>query len=153
MSRSTGSLVDLSSSDARWETGAAPVTDAPSELLSPTSDNAIVPWHARYQGKEVIARPLGFFFREFERLGLSTDLLMADISLTREELTSRHGRIDWDTMRIMMRNVGRVWDDEELIDAGKRLNSSAWIRPFALVARLLFSADELYRWNTFASSC
>ena len=97
-------------------------------------------------GREVLSRPIGFFFSEVERRGHSPELLVEGIDLSREQLCARHGRIDWASFRTLMRNLGRILSDEELVDAGARMARSPWVQPFTAVTRLVFSCEGAYRW-------
>ncbi len=97
-------------------------------------------------GREVLRRPLEFFYRELERQGHPADLLEEGVGLTRKELCRRTGRIDWETFRRFLSNVGKVWDDDELVEAGKRMTCSPWQAHFASVVSLLFSTRGLYRY-------
>ncbi len=98
-------------------------------------------------GSEVSCRPIGFCFREFEKQGHPTDSLLEGIEHSRETLCARNGRVDWASFRQLLINVGRVWDDDELIEAGRRMCTSRWVQPFGAAARLIHSCDDLYRWN------
>jgi PAS domain S-box-containing protein len=46
-----------------------------------------------------------------------------------------------------MSNASQIWSDEELVDIGRAFMRSPWARPISVVARLLYSAADFYRWT------
>ncbi len=98
-------------------------------------------------GREVLCRPLSFFFREFERQGFDPQRLLDGVEHSRTRMCDRHARVDWESCHRLLTNAGREWDDAALIDVGKRITFSRWLYPFAAVARLMYSCRDIYRWN------
>ncbi len=98
-------------------------------------------------GREVLCRPVSFFFREFERQGLDPQRLLDGVEHSRTRMGDRHARVDWESFHRLLTNAGREWDDAALIDVGKRITFSRWLYPFAAVARLMYSCRDIYRWN------
>ena len=45
-----------------------------------------------------------------------------------------------------MTNASQIWSDEELVTIGCKFMQSAWMRPVAIIGRLLYSAADFYRW-------
>ncbi len=64
-----------------------------------------------------------------------------------QHLRSKHERIDWEAFRIFLRNGKRFWTDEDLARLGGAWIDSPFFRPFRLIARMLFSPKQLYRWT------
>jgi PAS domain S-box-containing protein len=98
-------------------------------------------------GREVSCRGLEFFFRKVEEEGGAADTLLDGLSYSRSHLCDGHARIDWASECRLVRNFAHGRTDAELVDIGRELTQSRWIRPFAAVGRLLFTSADLYRWN------
>ncbi len=96
--------------------------------------------------KEVSCQALDFLFREVRRTGRSSEKLFAGIPYTEAHLRNRHERIEWDVFLNIMENAARLWSPEDFIAMGGAFLRSPWLRPAALVARLLFTAKDFYRW-------
>jgi two-component system, cell cycle sensor histidine kinase and response regulator CckA len=86
---------------------------------------------------------------QFARLvaeGASPTVLAEGSGYTAEELMSPHGRISWEGFHRVMENTGRRWTDEELRAIGGTVPSAPFLRPFVVVARLLYTVSEVYQW-------
>ena len=97
-------------------------------------------------GREVSCRAVGIFFQKLEQQHLPPERLLRGVSYPLSFLLNKHERIDWTTFRTLMANAGKVWSDEVLVQIGRSWVQSPWARPFAVVARLLFTAGDFYRW-------
>jgi hypothetical protein len=96
--------------------------------------------------KEVSCKVIDVFFRELGKKGLSPERLASNTGLSVAQLRNKHERIDWDVFLKFMRNVGGVWSADELVALGSSFFDAPYIRPFSVIARLLFSAPDFYQW-------
>ncbi|MCP3979127.1 MAG: response regulator [bacterium] len=118
----------------------------PSDVPDRRDGAARVSAGSPFSGDEIACRPLGFFISELERQGHSADILLDGLGLTRDDINSFHGRIDWESSRRMWTNLRSVWSDDDFVAAGRRMVRSRWIQPFFAIARLIFTTSDLYRW-------
>ena len=95
---------------------------------------------------EVSCRPLDVYFRAAKGRGVPAERLAEGTGYALEHLRDKHQRITWGAFVVFMRNVGAVWTAEEIEDIGTAFFRSPFVRPFAVVARLLFDTLEFYRW-------
>ena len=96
--------------------------------------------------KEVSCRIVQVFFRELQARKLSPDVLVTGTGCELQHFLDRSERIDWDVFCRFFRNIQEVWSDEELVELGGMFMRSRYFRPFFAIGRLMFSAEELYRW-------
>src|SRR5712692_9757915 len=96
--------------------------------------------------KEVSCKVLDLFFRELRKKGLVPERLASDTGLSVAQLRNKHERIDWATFLTFMSNVGKIWSEDELVQMGSSFFDTPYVRPFSVVARLLFSGPEFYAW-------
>src|SRR5229473_990826 len=96
--------------------------------------------------KEVSCKVLDLFFRELRKKGLVPERLASDTGLSVAQLRNKHERIDWATFLTFMSNVGKIWSEDELVQMGSSFFDTPYVRPFSVIARLLFSGPEFYAW-------
>lgn len=97
--------------------------------------------------KEVSCRVLDVFFREASKKNVDSSLFAQGTPYPIEHFRNKHERIAWSDFVIFMANVGKHWNDEELIAFGRGYLSSPVVRSIFLPARLLFSTPGLFRWS------
>lgn len=95
---------------------------------------------------DVSAKALDGFFRAARRRGIRDDALTAGLDYCEDALRDTRAHIDWPSFRIFMGNVSRAFGDDELDGLGREFLRAPAMRPVALVARLLFDAQDFYRW-------
>ncbi len=96
--------------------------------------------------KEASCKALDVFFWQLSKKGLPPEVLVEGTGYSVQHLRNKNERIEWEAFLRFMRNAGRVWSNEELVEVGKAFFDSQYIRPVAVVARLLSSATDVYRW-------
>ena len=96
--------------------------------------------------KEVACKTLDIFFRHLKRKGLPLEVLAEGTGYTVAQLRDKHEWMDWSAFRRFMANASKVWSDEELVEIGRSVFAQPYLRPFSVIARLLFTATEFYRW-------
>ncbi len=96
--------------------------------------------------REVSCKVLDLFFVRLAKMNLRPDLLVEGTGLSLAHLKNKHERIDWAVFARIMRNAGKVWTPDQLVELGADFFRTPYMRPFALIARLLFSATDFYRW-------
>jgi signal transduction histidine kinase len=95
---------------------------------------------------EVACKVLDVFFRRLAREKRPPSLLAEGTGYPLWHLRNKNARMDWAGFVRAMSNAGRLWTDEELIEIGASVFTSPYLRPLALVARLLFDARGFYAW-------
>jgi signal transduction histidine kinase len=63
-----------------------------------------------------------------------------------EQIREKNARVDWPVFVKIMANAGGVWSPDELVQIGSSWFESPFMRPFSIVARLLFTATDFYKW-------
>lgn len=96
--------------------------------------------------KEVSCKVLDIWFRHIAKKKLDPHVLVEGTGCTVELLRDKNERIEWEEFVRVMRNVGRIWSSDELVEIGATYFNAPYMRPFAIVARLLFTPTEFYRW-------
>lgn len=96
--------------------------------------------------KEVSCRVLDLLFRAAQRKEVSPDTLCEGLPYSSAYLQDNQNRIEWAVFCQFMRNTSDVFSPDELRQIGEDFFSSPLIRPFAVVARLLFTPGEFYEW-------
>ncbi|HVE83596.1 MAG TPA: ATP-binding protein, partial [Myxococcales bacterium] len=86
------------------------------------------------------------FFRALDRRHLSPEQLVEGTGYGVAHLRNKGRRMDWDGFVQFMSNAGRIWSPEELSELGEEFLKSPYVRPFSLMARMLFDAVGFYRW-------
>ena len=77
---------------------------------------------------------------------------MQGVAYPLDHLQNKHERIEWSAFVDFMDNAGRIWNEDQLADIGGAWIRSPFFRAFAVVARLLFSARDAYRFINKADS-
>ena len=95
---------------------------------------------------EVACKAIGVFFRRAERDKIPIERLLAGVKYSVEHLRNKNERIDWDTLVQFLDNAGHVWTEKELEAIGGAFVESPFFRSFAVVARLLFTPLDFYRY-------
>ncbi len=86
------------------------------------------------------------FISDLKRRQIDLRALTVGTPLTLRQLTDRNERVDWSHFAAVMRNGRQFWDDDELVALGVQSLSLPLIRWVRVIARLLFSVRELYKW-------
>lgn len=86
------------------------------------------------------------FFRRLEQKNIDAERLIVGTSSSLSTLRNKDERISWAEFAALMRNAGRILGDEELVAIGRSYFGSPMIRFISVIARLLFSPMEFYRW-------
>lgn len=86
------------------------------------------------------------FFRALPKKGLPPEALAKGVGVPLQRLRNKHERIDWAAFVVVMENAGGIWTNDELVKLGMSFFESPYMRPFSVIARLLFSATDFYRW-------
>lgn len=89
---------------------------------------------------------LDVFFRQLEEKNVPAERLVEGTSIAVSTLRNKDRRIDWSDFVAIMRNAGHVFTEDELIAIGRSYFASPMIRFISVIARLLFSPMEFYRW-------
>ena len=89
---------------------------------------------------------LDLFFVEAGRCHLSEDFLAAGTGYSLAALRNKNERIEWGSYLRFVANARTVWGDDDFIRLGGSFTKSPLMRPFGVIARLLFETKELYRW-------
>lgn len=96
--------------------------------------------------KEVSCRVFEIFFRPLAAKEVPAAKLVEGTALTLDILKSKDERIDWADFVAVLRNIGRVFDEKELVEIGRMHLRSPMTRFAFVIARLLFSPMEFYAW-------
>jgi GAF domain-containing protein/nitrogen-specific signal transduction histidine kinase len=99
-------------------------------------------------GHEVSCRVVIPLLSKLDEEGRDVTAMLAGTGYTVEHLKDSKKRMSWDGFRTLMSNIGSVLSDDELVELGKTIVDSVPIRPSVLMARLLFSVQDFYRWDT-----
>src|SRR5689334_10740804 len=96
--------------------------------------------------KEVACRVLPVFIRAAEKKGQAPELLTVGTGHDLAHFLDKNARIDWQVFVTFMKNAGRIFSDDELTELGRETFRNPMIRYMSVIARMLFSATEFYRW-------
>ncbi|MBI4429179.1 MAG: response regulator [Ignavibacteriales bacterium] len=96
---------------------------------------------------EVSCRAVNMFFQELQRKGIPSSMLLEGVDYSIQHLQNKNGRIDWPTLIRICKNAERIWTEEELLAIGAAFLRSPYVRWTLLVARLLFTEKDFYRWQ------
>ncbi len=95
---------------------------------------------------EVSCRVFDVIFRRLKEKGTSPELLVEGTSLSLAVLRNRNERIDWADLVVILKNSRKVFTPEDYAEMGRRFLLSPMMRFVSVVARLLFSPMDFYRW-------
>ena len=93
----------------------------------------------------VSCQPLGGLFETVERRGLDARVLVGDTTRTIGFLSDRRNRVHWHELRAIVEHLSDHYDDDEIVDIGRRLVHTEAQRPFGLIARYFLSVESFYR--------
>lgn len=84
-----------------------------------------------------------------EERGARREDLMEDLPVSYGTLTSGSEWMDWESNRLLMRNVGRVFSDDEIFEIGTELYGRGTFvsRVFPYVVAYLRSTTEMFHWS------
>jgi len=97
--------------------------------------------------REVSCRAFAPFFRECRRQKLPPDFLTSGTEYTVDHLRDAHEWVSWQDHARIAANAHRVFSDEDLERMGGDFIKNPLFRAITVVARLLFSTKEFYRWG------
>ena len=89
---------------------------------------------------------LDVFFRQIDQRHIAPERLVEGTSTALSALRNKDERIAWSEFVAIMANAGRIFTREELIMMGRSYFASPMLRFMSVIARLLFSPMEFYRW-------
>lgn len=72
--------------------------------------------------------------------------LTKDVPFSLEHLQNPLTWIDWQSFHKFMSNAGEIWDDDELVDMGRKFLESQFSEPSKTIARLFFTPKEFFQW-------
>src|SRR5687768_893567 len=98
--------------------------------------------------KEVSCRVLDIFFRDLKRRRLSPQLLAIGSGYSVDHLRNKNERIEWASFVRIMTNASQIWSKEDCIRLGGAFFQNPLMRPFSLIARILFTPKAFYFWVT-----
>jgi signal transduction histidine kinase len=95
---------------------------------------------------EVATKVLHTFFEPVARRGFSLEQMVQGTSLTVEQLRSKDGRLDWDELITIHRNLRAVFTEDDLVETGRLLFQPLALRFMFVIGRMLLSPMGFYRW-------
>src|SRR5437867_12810407 len=96
--------------------------------------------------KEVSCRVFDAFLRDLQKKKLDPATLLVGTPYTPEHIRNKKERIEWSAFVQIMANGETVWSDADLVALGGAFLRSPALVPVAVIARLLFTALDFYRW-------
>lgn len=96
--------------------------------------------------KEVSSKVFDVKFRALQKKGIAPEALVEGTSTSLATLRNKHERIDWQAYVEIMANARKLFTDDEYVALGGAFFRSRVIQSFTVVARLLFTARDFYRW-------
>ncbi|MDX2086422.1 MAG: ATP-binding protein, partial [Kofleriaceae bacterium] len=95
---------------------------------------------------EVSTKVFEILLPRLRKKGVSVAEIVRGTTVTPAHLQDRKNRVDWADYVTIMRNVRRSFSDDELIALGRTYMRAPGLRFAFVVARLLLSPMDLYRW-------
>jgi hypothetical protein len=95
---------------------------------------------------EVSCKVFQILFRPLKAKRVALEELVAGTDVPVAKLLNRKERIDWSDYVTIMRNVRPHFTDEEYVELGRAWMRSPGVRFAFVIARLLFSPMDFYRW-------
>jgi signal transduction histidine kinase len=86
------------------------------------------------------------FFRPLAEKKIPAEILVEGTRLSLATLRDKNQRIDWSDFIAVMKNIRPFFTDDELVEIGRMHLRTPMTRFASVVARLLFSPLEFYRW-------
>ena len=96
--------------------------------------------------QEVSSKALHPLFKPVLRKGFTLEQMVAGTSVTVPVLRSKNGRMDWDDLCTIHRNLRACLSDDELVHIGGTLFRQRAVRFAFIIARLLLTPMGFYRW-------
>ncbi|HEY1812426.1 MAG TPA: ATP-binding protein [Kofleriaceae bacterium] len=96
--------------------------------------------------QEVSSKALHPLFKPALRKGFTLEQMVAGTSVTVPVLRSKNGRMDWDDLCTIHRNLRACLSDDELVHIGGTLFRQRAVRFAFIIARLLLTPMGFYRW-------
>ena len=90
--------------------------------------------------------------RDARRRGIAEVELVRGLDVALATLEDRNARVDWPTFTAVLENFRRFYSLDELEHIGGQFARGTLIKPFVLMARLLFDARDFFRWIYGAGS-
>ncbi len=97
--------------------------------------------------REVSCKAFDIFFREFRKRKLSPQLLVEGTPHSIEHLKNGQEWVDWATYVQVVDNLKKVFSEEDFERIGGAFFEAPLFRAISVIARLLFTTKELYRWG------
>jgi len=95
---------------------------------------------------EVSCKVFAILFKPLKAKGVSLESLVVGTDVPAARLRSKKDRIDWIDYCTIMRNARPHFTDEEYVELGRAWMRSPGLKFAFVIARLLFSAMDFYRW-------
>jgi len=95
---------------------------------------------------EVSSKMFEIFLGPLARKGVPVSSIVAGTAVPVEKLFDKKQRVDWSDFVVVMRNIGKTFSNEELVDIGRTLMHAPGLRFALVVARLAMTPIDLYRW-------
>lgn len=96
--------------------------------------------------KEVSCRVFDLVLRDLKRRGIRPEEAFSTDSATILRLANKSERIDWTEYVVLMRHLTRFYSPEDYESIGGSYFLNPLIKPFSLVARVLFDVKSFYKW-------
>jgi len=96
--------------------------------------------------REVSVRAVDAFFAAASKKGLQPEVLVDGTGYPLAHWKDTKERVEWSAFALFMANVGKIWNEPELIEMGGSFFRSRLVRSVLLPARLLFAPRDIYRW-------
>jgi hypothetical protein len=95
---------------------------------------------------EVSSKVFHILFRPLKAKRVPLEQLVAGTKIPVTTLVDKSQRIDWNDYVAIMRNVRPHFTDDEYVELGREWMRSPGLRFAFVIARLLFSPMDFYRW-------
>jgi signal transduction histidine kinase len=95
---------------------------------------------------EVSTKVFGVWHKPLAAKGVPFDSIVEGTTVTPERLRNKKERIDWTDFCTIKRNLRRHFTDDELVEVGRSYLRAPGLRFAFVIARLLLSAMDFYRW-------
>ncbi|MBX3262456.1 MAG: response regulator [Labilithrix sp.] len=96
--------------------------------------------------REVSCRILEMFFRELDKKGAPTSLLLDGVGYPLAHFKDKHERIEWSAFVRLMENAQKIWTNDEIVAMGGAWIDSPFLRHIRLIAGTLFTPKQFYKW-------
>lgn len=110
------------------------------------TDGAGVKVPRELRGREVDVRSLEPLFEAATRKGIALEAIVEGTGYAPTQLTTRGDRLSWKAFTTILENMGRHFDDDELVGIGRGFVEKPVHRAMFTAGRMLFSLPEIFRW-------